>query len=88
MLSGIGPAAHLSSLSIPVIVDLPGVGSNMKDHIVVDLAYMDKSKTSLSFLAPNTFYQRVQLVKALLQYKLFGNGPLTTNVRMHMIFIG
>ena len=32
MLSGIGPAAHLASLAIPVVLDLPGVGQNLRDH--------------------------------------------------------
>jgi choline dehydrogenase len=35
MLSGIGPAAHLQSLGIPVFVDLPGVGQNLRDHPVL-----------------------------------------------------
>ena len=32
LLSGIGPAQHLESLGIPVTLDLPGVGQNLKDH--------------------------------------------------------
>jgi choline dehydrogenase len=32
MLSGIGPADHLRSLSIDVILDLPGVGQGMSDN--------------------------------------------------------
>lgn len=32
MLSGVGPGQHLSSLGIPVVQDLPGVGQNLKDH--------------------------------------------------------
>jgi choline dehydrogenase len=32
MLSGVGPAAHLRELSIPVVHHLPGVGQNMRDH--------------------------------------------------------
>ena len=31
-LSGIGPADELESFQIPVIVDLPGVGTNLQDH--------------------------------------------------------
>lgn len=31
-LSGIGPASLLEKLDIPVLVDLPGVGSNYQDH--------------------------------------------------------
>ncbi|PGG99923.1 hypothetical protein AJ79_08360 [Helicocarpus griseus UAMH5409] len=32
LLSGIGPQKQLSSLSIPVVKDLPGVGANLVDH--------------------------------------------------------
>lgn len=35
--SGIGPAAHLSSVGVPVLVDLPGVGANLADHPALDL---------------------------------------------------
>lgn len=39
MLSGIGPADHLSEFSIPVAVDLPGVGANLQDHPRMDIAF-------------------------------------------------
>ena len=32
MLSGVGPAAHLGGMDVPVLVDLPGVGQNLRDH--------------------------------------------------------
>jgi len=32
MLSGVGPAAQLSGLGIPVVQDMPGVGQNLRDH--------------------------------------------------------
>jgi len=32
LLSGLGPSSQLSSLSIPVVKDLPGVGENLLDH--------------------------------------------------------
>jgi len=35
MLSGVGPADHLTEHSIPVVADLPGVGSNLQDHLEV-----------------------------------------------------
>ncbi len=38
MLSGIGDASHLRSLGIPVLVDAPEVGSNMRDHLFAALA--------------------------------------------------
>lgn len=37
MRSGIGPAEHLRSLAIPVLLDLPGVGENLIDHPGIDL---------------------------------------------------
>jgi choline dehydrogenase len=39
MLSGVGPAAHLRSLGIDVVRDLPGVGRNLQDHVMVPVAY-------------------------------------------------
>src|SRR4051812_32975822 len=32
-LSGIGPAGHLRAVGVPVVHDLPGVGSNLQDHL-------------------------------------------------------
>lgn len=34
LLSGIGPADHLRALGIDVVVDLPGVGENLHDHLL------------------------------------------------------
>ena len=39
MLSGIGSAEHLQILGIPAIVDLPGVGQNLQDHVYVQVGY-------------------------------------------------
>ena len=39
MLSGIGDAAHLKAMGIPVVADLPGVGQNLQDHPVVSVAH-------------------------------------------------
>ncbi|MGH3826609.1 MAG: GMC family oxidoreductase [Pseudonocardiaceae bacterium] len=33
MLSGIGPAGHLREVGVDVLVDSPGVGSNLDDHV-------------------------------------------------------
>ncbi|MGC4407761.1 choline dehydrogenase [Rhizobium rosettiformans] len=33
MLSGIGPADHLTSLGIPVVLERPQVGANLQDHL-------------------------------------------------------
>ena len=32
MRSGVGPAAHLAAMGLPVVADRPGVGANLQDH--------------------------------------------------------
>jgi choline dehydrogenase len=39
LLSGIGPAAQLRTLSVPVILDRPGVGANLHDQVGVPLRW-------------------------------------------------
>nr|WP_197676136.1 GMC oxidoreductase [Nakamurella panacisegetis] len=39
LLSGIGPAEHLRDVGVPVTVDLPGVGENLHDHLLVSNTY-------------------------------------------------
>jgi choline dehydrogenase len=39
MLSGIGPAAYLGRVGIPVVADLPGVGLNLHDRPVLSAVY-------------------------------------------------
>jgi choline dehydrogenase-like flavoprotein len=44
MLSGVGPADHLREHGIDVQLDLPGVGKNLHDHILVPLVF--RARTS------------------------------------------
>jgi choline dehydrogenase len=71
LLSGVGPADHLRALGIPIVLDLPGVGQNLHDHIAVGAFYYATQPVSLaSATAP----------LQLLQYLLFKKGMLTSNV--------
>ena len=38
-LSGIGPSSLLNQYSVPVAIDLPGVGNNLQDHCLVGTFY-------------------------------------------------
>ncbi|KAI0648961.1 GMC oxidoreductase [Trametes meyenii] len=87
MLSGVGPAEHLKAHNIPVVADLPGVGSNLMDHVVIDLNYLDKTQSSLSFVGGRTFAHKLKLISAFWQYRLKGSGPLTTNVCEAIAFV-
>jgi len=50
--SGIGPAAHLTALSIPVLQDLPGVGQNLRDHPQVLVTLRTKPGVPLDWHTP------------------------------------
>ncbi|MGD1909337.1 MAG: GMC family oxidoreductase [Rivularia sp. (in: cyanobacteria)] len=71
MLSGIGCAKHLKSLDIPVVLDNPGVGQNLQDHLFLSIAYKCTKAITLANL--DKPYN-------LLKYLLFKRGPLTSNI--------
>ncbi|SDG42630.1 GMC family oxidoreductase [Microbacterium pygmaeum] len=70
MLSGIGPAEHLAEHGIPVLVDSPGVGQNLQDHLVAGLAPAARGGTLFGSDKP------VQLAR----YLGARRGMLTSNV--------
>ena len=71
LLSGVGPAAHLQAHGIDVVMDLPGVGQNLQDHLAVAVTYECKKKVSLA-----SAETPINLAKFLLA----GKGMLTSNV--------
>ena len=46
-LSGVGNAAELEALGVPVVHDLPGVGENLQDHLEVYVQYACKLPVSV-----------------------------------------
>ena len=70
MLSGIGPAEHLAEHGIDVVVDAPGVGANLQDHLVAGLAPAAHSDTLHDAEKP------AEVVRYLTKRK----GMLTSNV--------
>jgi choline dehydrogenase-like flavoprotein len=75
MLSGIGPAAHLASVGVKTVHDLPGVGQNLQDHMDVYLVY------ELSGAHGYDKYKRLHWrMVAGLQYALFRQGPVCSNI--------
>lgn len=53
MLSGIGPADHLKQFNIPVLVDRPGVGTNLQDRYEVGI--VSQMKNNWKVIANATF---------------------------------
>lgn len=70
-LSGIGPGAHLSSLGIRVVRDLPGVGANLQEHLSSGCVHTVRRGSQ------NTEVQGLRLVKNVLKYALTHRGIMT-----------
>lgn len=47
MLSGVGPAAHLSARGIEIVADRPGVGRNLQDHLEIYIQAASKQPITL-----------------------------------------
>lgn len=80
MLSGIGPAEHLEEVKIPVVHNLPGVGSNLTDHPVVDVYFKNKANDSPKHVKPNGILEVFKLLGSTFQYLTSQRGPLANNV--------
>ncbi len=75
LLSGIGPADELAAVGVPVVHDLPGVGRNLQDH--VDVYVISELSGAHSY---DRHTRPHRMLWAGLEYKLFGSGPVTSNL--------
>ena len=73
--SGIGPAHHLTRTGVPVVHDLPGVGSNLQDHLNLFVI--------CECTGDHTYDAWAKLHKAAwagLRYALFRTGPAASSL--------
>jgi choline dehydrogenase len=71
--SGIGPAEHLRALGIPVVLDRPGVGGNLQDHLQLRMIYKVDGIKTLN----ERYHSLFGFPLMLAEYALFRRGPLT-----------
>ena len=71
--SGVGPSAELAELGIPVVIDKPGVGENLQDHLQLRLIYKVSGTRTLN----ETYHSLLGRIGMALEYALFRRGPLT-----------
>jgi choline dehydrogenase len=72
-LSGVGPAGLLKSHGIEVVLDAPGVGNDLQDHLQVRLVTRSAQKVTLNDIVNHP----VRRVMAGVRYALSRSGPLT-----------
>ena len=72
-LSGVGPAAHLQEHGVPVVLDRPGVGANLQDHLQLRMIYKVDGIATLN----ERYHAPLGFARMLAEYALFRRGPLT-----------
>jgi choline dehydrogenase len=72
-LSGIGPAAHLQRHGVTPVVDAPGVGENLQDHLQLRMVYKVRGVKTLNTSANSWFGK----MKIGLEYALLRSGPMS-----------
>ncbi len=73
-LSGVGNAAELADLGIPVVAHVPGVGENLQDHLEVYVQYASRQPVSM---APALKLRNRPAIG--LEWLLHRTGPAATN---------
>jgi choline dehydrogenase len=71
--SGIGPGALLSGHGIDIVLDLPGVGENLQDHLQIRAVFKVEGASTLNALA-NSLYGKARIG---LEYALRRSGPMS-----------
>jgi choline dehydrogenase len=72
-LSGIGQAARLAALGIPLSLDKPGVGENLQDHLQIRTVFKVSGTPTLNTLAASL----IGKARIAMQYALVRSGPMS-----------
>ena len=72
-LSGVGPADLLQQHAIPVVLDAPGVGENLQDHLQLRMGFKVQGAKTLNTMA-NSLFGKMRIG---LEYALNRSGPMS-----------
>jgi choline dehydrogenase len=80
--SGIGPGAHLKSIGVDVVHDLPGVGANLSDHYAIRISHRVRDAVSINELS-----RGMRLAREIARWLTTGRGALTFGVSSAQAFV-
>ncbi|KAI6031099.1 GMC oxidoreductase [Pisolithus microcarpus 441] len=84
LLSGIGPRKHLQEMNVDVVLDSPGVGEHLQDHLIVSTGYNCPLFDSLWAMIIRPFV----LIRELYNYLVYGSGWfLGTLIELEVFFL-
>jgi choline dehydrogenase len=72
--SGIGPAAHLEQMNVPLVQESPELGSNLREHRGMVMQWRIPNEVS-----HNREFRGVRLAKNLAQYYATHTGPMSAS---------
>ena len=82
-LSGVGPAGHLQEHGIPIVLDAPGVGADLQDHLYARTFWRCARSITLNDDMMSLWRQAAIGLK----YLLFRRGPLTVSAGYAAAFV-
>jgi choline dehydrogenase len=83
LLSGIGPATELKSLGIEPLLDLPGVGRNLHDHLACPVLMRTEEPTSYGI----SLRALPRGMLNVFEYLMLRSGPFASNVFESVAFL-
>ncbi|KAL9027156.1 MAG: hypothetical protein Q9196_004283 [Gyalolechia fulgens] len=81
--SGIGPRQHLEDQGIEVVHDLPGVGSELCDHVAIPVAWEVPVTASLTYLATSPLKGALEFLKYIFRRR----GILSMPIQVLSLFV-
>ncbi|KAI1795254.1 alcohol oxidase [Ganoderma leucocontextum] len=83
MLSGLGPKEHLREKGIPVVRDMPAVGSHLQDHVGLPVMFQVPMRDSIHRLQTNPLKATIELGK----YVIAGRGLFSHPLELRSTFV-
>jgi choline dehydrogenase-like flavoprotein len=74
LLSGVGPAGQLAEHGVPVVLDKPGVGENLQDHLQMIMPYKLDGIGTMN----QQYHSLLGKIGIALDYALYRKGPMST----------
>lgn len=81
--SGVGPADELRTMSLDVVHDLPGVGKDLQDHLMIRMVF----KTSIPGTLNEVSRNPIQSMRMALEYATKRSGQLSVGATEATMFV-
>jgi choline dehydrogenase len=81
--SGVGPAAELKTMSVDVVHDLPGVGKDLQDHLLIRMVFKTRIPGTLNEISRSW----AKSARMVMEYALKQSGQLAVGATEATMFV-